>query len=148
MPSRKQRRRQQKQRRHEWEEIYVDDEGNEIPVEEIEPERTPAKAAERKASTNGKPKTAQRPSQRPGRVIQPPSWQRVLRRGAIFAPIMFLVVYWLNKGNEDHSISRDVLQTAILLVAFIPFSYFMDSMMYRAYQKRSGHSPTGTKKKR
>jgi hypothetical protein len=147
VPSRKQRRRQQKQRRHEWEEVYVDDEGNEVPVEEIEPDRAPAKAAERRASTNGKPKTAPRPSQRPGRVIQPPSWQRVVKRGAIFAPFMFIIVYWLNKGNEDHSISRDVLQTAVLLAAFIPFSYFMDAMMYRAYQKRTGQPP-GSKKKR
>jgi hypothetical protein len=147
VPSRKQRRRQQKQRRHEWEEVYVDDEGNEVPVEEIAPDRTPAKPAERKASANGKPKPSARPAQRAGRVIQPPSWQRVLKRGAIFAPIMFLVVYWLNKGNEDHSVSRDVLQTAILLLAFVPFSYFMDSMLYRGYLKRTGQQPSDTKKR-
>ena len=36
MPTRKQRRRNQKARRHEYEYVYLDDEGNEVPVEPSE----------------------------------------------------------------------------------------------------------------
>jgi hypothetical protein len=144
VPSRKQRRRQQKQRRHEWEEVYVDDEGNELPIAEIETDRPSAKSTERKGSTNGKPKTTARPAQRTGRVVQPPSWQRVLKRSAIFAPIMFLVVSFLSK---DLTLGAKVLQTLFLLAFFIPFSYFMDVLMYRAYVKRTGQPPSNTKKR-
>ena len=36
MPTKKQRRRHQKARRHEYEYVYLDDEGNEVPVEPSE----------------------------------------------------------------------------------------------------------------
>ena len=32
--------------------------------------------------------------------------------------------------------------TAWLLAIFLPFSYFMDSFMYRRYVKRTGGEPT------
>ena len=36
MPSKKQRRRREKLKRHEWEEVYVDEEGRELDPEEAE----------------------------------------------------------------------------------------------------------------
>src|SRR5688572_30692103 len=86
MPSRKQRRRREKERRHEWEEVWVDDEGNEV---EAPPED--------EASRNGKQTSAPaRPGTGGGRVVQPASWQRVAKRGLIFAPLMFLTVTFLS----------------------------------------------------
>jgi hypothetical protein len=123
MATRKQRRRREKERRHEYEYVYVDDEGREVPVEEAEPERKNGKAPARGA-----------PSGRGGKTVDPPSWRRTLRRGGIFAPLMLIVVYLLQ--GKDKNIPGAVLQTVFLLMLFIPFSYFMDSLMYRSFRKR------------
>jgi hypothetical protein len=123
MPSRKQRRRQAKERRHEYEYVFVDEEGREVEIDEGEME-------ERR---NGK---AKRPERAPtgGRTVQAPSWNRVGRRALIFAPLMFLTVYLL--GRNSLSIGQMLIQTLVLLAIFLPFSYFMDSITYRAYQRR------------
>ena len=126
MPSRKQRRRQAKERRHDYEYVYVDDEGQEVEIDEAELE-------ERR---NGKAK-ARRPepaAARGGRTVQPPSWTRVGKRALIFAPLMFVTVYLL--GRDDLTTSQMVVQTFVLLAIFLPFSYFMDTITYRAYQRR------------
>lgn len=122
MPSRKQRRKQAKTRRHEYEYVFVDDEGHEVEVdrEELEERR------------NGK---AKRPEPaRGGRAMQPPSWNRVGKRALIFAPLMFVTVFLL--GGKQLSTVGVVLQTLVLLGVFLPFSYFMDTLTYRAYQRR------------
>jgi hypothetical protein len=124
MPSRKQRRRQAKERRHEYEYVYVDDEGRELEIDEGELE-------ERR---NGKPKRPEATATRSGRTVQPPSWQRVGKRALIFAPLMFLTVYLL--GRDDLSTGQILIQTLVLLAIFLPFSYFMDTITYRAYQRR------------
>jgi hypothetical protein len=49
---------------------------------------------------------------------------------------MVVVVYLLKpKGATAASVA---LQVIVLLVFFLPFSYLMDSLMYRAYRKRIG----------
>jgi hypothetical protein len=123
MPSRKQRRRQAKERRHDYEYVYVDDEGHEV---EIDP-------AEIEVRRNGKAKRPERAAPG-GRTVQPPSWNRVGRRALIFAPLMFATVYLL--GRNSLSTAQILIQTLVLLAIFLPFSYFMDSLMYRAYQRR------------
>ena len=123
MPSRKQRRRQAKERRHEYEYVYVDEEGEEVELDTDELE-------ERR---NGKAKRPERAASA-GRVVQPPSWNKVGRRALIFAPLMFATVYLL--GRNDLSLGQMLIQTLVLLGIFLPFSYFMDSITYRAYQRR------------
>jgi hypothetical protein len=125
MPSRKQRRRQQKLRRHDWEEVLVDDEGNEIVLEATD---TPAKEKSKSRATQTRAK------RRLIREVSPPSWNRVARRGAIFAPLMFLTVHFLS--GDKLSLASKVLQTVFLLAFFLPFSYVMDRVAYRAYQRR------------
>jgi hypothetical protein len=123
MPSRKQRRRQAKERRHEYEYVYVDEEGREVEVDAAElEERRNGKAARPEREVSG------------GRKVQPPSWNRVGRRALIFAPLMFLTVYLL--GRNDLSMGQILIQTVVLLAIFLPFSYFMDTLTYRAYQRR------------
>jgi hypothetical protein len=124
MPSRKQRRRQAKERRHEYEYVYVDDEGREVEVDQAELE-------ERR---NGKAKRPE-PAARGGRTVQPPSWNRVGKRALIFAPLMFATVYFI--GRDDLSTGQMLIQTFVLLAVFLPFSYFMDTLTYRAYQRRA-----------
>jgi hypothetical protein len=125
MPSRKQRRRRAKERRHEWEEVWVDEEGNEI---EPPPE-------DEARSRNGKRAGAPARHQTGGRQVQPPSWRRVAKRGLIFAPLMFLTVTFL---SGELTITQRIVNTAFLLAFFLPFSYAMDAVMYRMYVKRSG----------
>ena len=125
MPTRKQRRRRDKSRRHEYEYVLVDDTGTELEV--VEPEQRKSEKADRK-------RPAQRGRGRSLREVQPPSWNRVGRRALIFAPLMFVVVYLL--GGNQVSLPGKVAETAFLLAFFLPFSYVMDSIAYRAYRKR------------
>jgi len=121
VPTRKQRRRRAKERRHEYEYVYVDEEGREVEVDE--PEKAPSK------SKNGQGQARTRS----GRRIDPPSWSRVGRRGLIFAPIMLIVIRLLENGEPWTS---SIFRTAFLLLVFLPFSYVMDSVLYRSYQRR------------
>jgi hypothetical protein len=129
MPSRKQRRRREKSRRHEYEYVWVDDEGNEVDVDASE-------LRAEKAQKNGKATGAR--GGRPGRKVDPPSWGRVGKRGLIFAPFMFVVVWILRP--EGAGPAQAVIQTFVLLGFFLPFSYLMDTLMYRSYLRRSGQT--------
>jgi hypothetical protein len=123
MATKRQRRRREKERRHEYEYVYVDDEGHEVEVDEPEPDRKNGKAPAQRAVRTG------------GRTVDPPSWRRTLRRAAMFTPVMFVILYLLKpKGSTPWSV---VLSVALLMVFFIPFSYFMDSLMFRLAQKRA-----------
>lgn len=121
MPSRKQRRRRAKDRRHEYEFVYVDEEGREVEVDE------PAAQVKK---TNGRPP----PKTRAGRVVEPASWSRVGRRALIFAPLMFITIRLLEKSEP---IAASIARTVFLLALFLPFSYVMDSMLYRSHVKRT-----------
>lgn len=130
MATQKQRRRRAKEHRHEYDFVYVDPDGNEVEVEDdADPRaRTPAKPA-----TRGTGK-AKQTGGRGGRATQPPSWKRVLKRGAIFAPIFLATVILL--GGDKMTYTAAVVQTVLLIAVFIPFSYFMDRVVWRQHQKR------------
>ena len=127
MPSRKQRRRRQKDRRHDWEYVYVDDAGHEVEAPE----------AEAVISPNGKraPQPSRKTQAGGMREVPPPSWRRVGKRGLIFAPLMFLTVTFLS-GNLTNA--QRLVNTVFLLAFFLPFSYAIDALMYRMYKKRAG----------
>ena len=89
MPTKKQIRRQQKLKRHEYEEVYVDEEGRELDPEEAE-------------QLIGAPRTAKsakaakrQPAGRAPRTIEPPSVRRTLKRGLLFFPLMLVTVILL-----------------------------------------------------
>jgi hypothetical protein len=129
--TKKQRRRREKEKRHDYEIVYLDDDGNEVAPEEVDA-RAPAR---KEPSRNGKSsaKRSQSPA-RGRRTPQPPSWKRVAKRGAIFAPLFVGTVLVL--GGKKMTVEAAVFQTLVLLVFFVPFSYFLDSFMWRSYQKR------------
>jgi hypothetical protein len=135
MTTRKQRRRRQKERRHEYEYVYVDERGEEVEVDPAEIEEAPAPAP----APRSKPKAAakQQPSAsfRGGREVPPPSWRRVAKRGLIFAPFMFLTLLLLDQGRSYDLLA---INTIVLLAFFLPFSYVLDTLMYRVYVKRTG----------
>ena len=132
MATQKQRRRRAKEKRHDYDLVYVDEDGVEQVVERDEP---------RKPSTDGK-RSSDKPSSakgrsrssRAGKVAQPPSWRKVIKRGAIFAPIFLATVMLLGGGKI--TLVGAVVQTLLLLAVFVPFSYFMDRVVYRQQLKR------------
>ena len=127
MPTKKQQRRRQKLKRHEYEEVYVDESGRELDPDEAE--ELVGTAVTKK--TAGAAKTRQ--TQRGARTIDPPSWRRTLRRGLLFAPLMLVTVMLL---GQNLTLAQQIVQTLVLMAFFLPFSFFMDSMMYRSYQRR------------
>jgi hypothetical protein len=131
VPSRKQRRRRAKDRRHEYEYVYVDEEGREVEA---------AEAAEERKKTDKRPP----PKTRAGRVIEPASWSRVGKRALLFAPLMFLTIRLLERNQP---IGASIVRTVTLLALFLPFSYVMDSMLYRSHMRRTG-AKRGDAKKR
>ncbi len=137
--TRKQRRRREKEQRHDYEFVYVDSEGNEVEPDEDEIARPPKRAG----SSNGKASAKGQRKQSGRRQPQPPSWRRVAKRGAIFLPIFIATVILI--GGKHMTASAAVVQAGILIVLFIPFSYFLDSMVWRSYQKRLDRGPSGKK---
>lgn len=134
MPTRKQRRRNQKARRHEYEYVYLDDEGNEVPVDpsELRTEKNGQRESKpRQGDASGKAAAGRGPGGR--RKIEPPSWRRSARRALIFGP---LLVVALMLFNRNQSLPQQVLPAIFLIAFFIPFSYFTDSLAYRMLQKR------------
>jgi hypothetical protein len=117
MSTRKQRRRRAKEHRHEY--VWEDAEGNEIDPGELS---SPKAQSPRGASTS-----------RAVKEVQPPSWRRTLKRGLVFAPIMFATVYLL---SPNLPLVTKITQTALIVAIFIPFSYFLDGVFYRSYKKR------------
>jgi hypothetical protein len=118
MPTRKQRRRRAKEMRHEY--VWEDAEGN-----ELTPEDVPA----RKAADGD----TRRQPPRSGREPQAPSWRRTLKRGLVFAPVMFVTVMLLSGGL---TLAEQLAQTAVIVAIFLPFSYFLDGVFWRSYKKR------------
>ena len=137
MATKKQQRRRQKLKRHDYEEVYVDEEGNVLPPEEAE--EVAVASTSRKAERTAK----QRRTTRAGRVLEPPSWRKTVKRGLLFFPLMLITVMLLGK---DLTLAQQVFQTVVLMGFFLPFSYFMDSMMWRSHQRRIAR--TGDSKKR
>ena len=131
MPTKKQRRRQQKSRRHEYEFVYVDEEGNEVEVDPAEhrTDKRNGKTDSRARSTSGSGRTAARG----GRTIEPPSWRRALKRAAIWGPLLVVAMMLLNRNVSP---LQWVTSAVFLIAFFVPISYFTDSMAYRMYRKR------------
>jgi hypothetical protein len=131
MPTRKQRRRHQKARRHEYEYVYVDDEGNEVAVDpaELRAEKNGQRESRPSKGTNRKPE-ARRGR---GRTIEPPSWRRSGRRALILGPLLVAAMMLF---NHNLPLSQQIFPAVFLLAFFIPFSYFTDSLAYKMYRKR------------
>jgi hypothetical protein len=124
VPTRKQRRRRQKDRRHSYEYVYVDEEGREV---EVAPDDVPN---EKRRNGDG----PQAVVGRGGRKIEPPSWSRVGKRALWIGPLMFLTLTLL--GGSDYGWGQRLSQTMLMLALFLPVSYFMDRTIYRASVRR------------
>jgi hypothetical protein len=134
MPTRKQRRRNQKARRHEYEYVYLDDEGNEVPVEpsELRAEKNGQRDSKPgKGGGGGKQAAGRGAGGR--RKIEPPSWRRSARRALLFGPVLVVAMMLFNRNLP---LQQQLFPAVFLIAFFIPFSYFTDSLAYRMFQKR------------
>jgi hypothetical protein len=128
--SQKQRRRRAKEKRHQYDLVEIDADGNETVLSASE---VRSEDPEKGSSSSGKGgRSASGRGRRGG--AQPPSWPKVLKRGALFAPIFLATVMLLSGGRV--TIVGALIQTLFLLAVFVPFSYFMDRLMWRSQQKR------------
>jgi hypothetical protein len=146
MPSRKQKRREAKSKRHEYEFVYVDDDGNEL-------DDVPEELLAPKERTNGsKAAIAKKPAQRPpargsrsGRTPQPPSWSRSLKRAAILGAVVFVFFsFFGGKGNAKYAVALQL--TAMYTLLFVPFTYAIDRFAYRRWQVRQDGPPASKKR--
>jgi hypothetical protein len=143
MPTRKQKRRDLKSKRHEYEFVYVDGEGNEVD----EPEEADAPAKQTSPTNGSKPKQSSAKksttqSGRPRREPQAPSWKRAAKRSALLGVFVMIFFSFTAKGNLIR-----VLPTAILFsVAYVPVMYYIDRMAYRRFQGRGAAKTTTTTK--
>jgi hypothetical protein len=129
--TRKQRRRREKEQRHEY--VWADAEGNEVDPAAVRGRTNggeKSSGSKASASSRGRGGDSGRGG---GRQVQPPSWGRTFKRALIFAPIFLATVMLLNRGL---TFAGAVLNTAFLLAVFVPFSYLIDRVMYRTFQKR------------
>jgi hypothetical protein len=136
MPTRKQRRRTQKERRHEYETVWVDEEGNEL---EEPPEDLVAEPKEKRENGKPKPKQKAQPQRgdRPVRVPPAPSWQRAVKRSVIIGAALFGVIYLLGTKNGNHSLASALLLAGIYTVIFIPAQYAIDRFAHLRWQRRA-----------
>ena len=145
MPTRKQRRRSQKERRHEYETVWVDEEGNEVE----EPPEVIVKAPEKRDGAKPKPKTSQQSGGRQARVPPPPSWQRAAKRSLILGGVIFALFYILGSKNGDHNIATALALAVVYTALFIPFTYTIDRFSYKRWQRRAEQQgQKGSAKKR
>ncbi|HEY2355191.1 MAG TPA: hypothetical protein VGH79_09875 [Gaiellaceae bacterium] len=138
MATKKQRKRSQKERRHEYETVWVDGEGNEldeVPDDQVTP---------RAKSTNGK-KPQQRGKQSSSRALkapQPPSWRRASKRALMLGAFIFVVMYFLNTSATGAGRVLGAIEISILYTAlFIPFTYYADRFGYRRWERKMAEQP-------
>ncbi|HZR94914.1 MAG TPA: hypothetical protein VFA56_04420 [Gaiellaceae bacterium] len=143
MPTRKQRRRELKSKRHEYEFVYVDGDGNELDeVPDDVVEKRPKERAER-ATKDAKGRQPQQRGGRAARTPPVPSWNRALKRGGLLGLVVFAMFSLTAKGNYASVLPLAVLYT----IMFIPFTYMIDRFAYRRWQARQGGTPPAAKKR-
>ncbi|MDX6480277.1 MAG: hypothetical protein QOG85_787 [Gaiellaceae bacterium] len=128
MPTRKQRKRVQKGRRHEYETVWVDSEGNELeePPDDVLPaprERKPQQKRQEKGSSGA------------SRTPMAPSWRRSIRRSAILGGVM-LVFFTLTSG-----IVPALLLALPYTALFVPFTYALDRFAYNRWLRKTAGQP-------
>ena len=133
MPSRKQRQRKLKSKRHEYETVWLDSEGNEL--DEAPPElleRDEQRKKEKSVATAGG-KAA--PAARGGRTArQPPepSWNRAFKRAALLGIVVFFLFSLTSKSSNRYLAA--LIPAVIYTAMFIPLTFFIDRFAYRRWQ--------------
>lgn len=140
MANQKQRRRRDKEMRHEYEIVEIDGEGNEIVLS-----GSGTRSSDGRPSKSGK-QSVSRPKRR-GRFgePQPPSWQRVAKRMALFGPLFVVLI--MVTGGKEVSILDALINGMFLTAVMAPLMYLMDKFMWRQWEKRQGGTASRQRRK-
>jgi hypothetical protein len=148
MSTRKQRRRAAKGKRHEYETVWVDAEGNELdePPEDAVLDAGARRNGNAAAKQPAKGKTQAKRGGRAMRTPPPPSWQRAARRAGLLGVVVFALFYMTSRNGGGGILS--VALIALLYTAlFIPFTYAIDRYAYNRYLRRTqGATPPAKKR--
>ena len=141
MPTKKQRRRRQKDRRHDYEFVYVDGDGNEldeVPEELEQPKKERTNGSKPVAGKKGQPVPRGR------RQPPQPSWSRAFKRGGMLgAVVLVLFSFGAKKGHIASVIPLALVYTLL----FVPFTFYIDRFAYRRWEARQGGGTSATKKR-
>jgi hypothetical protein len=139
MATKKQRKRSQKERRHEYETVWVDAEGNEL---EEQPDDAPPAPA-RETSANGKKPQQKRAKQSPATTRTPPqpSWRRATKRAALLGGFILIVMYVLNSRSGGNRALGAIEISVLYTLLFIPFTYYVDRYVYRRWERKQAEQP-------
>jgi hypothetical protein len=141
MPTRKQKRRDLKSQRHDYEFVYLDGEGNEldeVPEELEQPKKERTNGAKPAAAKKGQP------ARRGARQPPQPSWNRAFKRGAMLGAVVLVLLSLTSKGH----VARVIPLALIYTLLFIPFTFYIDRFAYRRWEARQpGGGTTPTKKR-
>jgi hypothetical protein len=144
MPSRKQRQRKLKSKRHEWETVWVDEEGNELeapPEDIVEQERVKKERAGTRATVS---QTGKKPAQRGARrEPQPPSWNRAIKRAGLLGIVVFFL-FTFAAGSASNRYVAAIVPAAIYTALFVPFTYLIDRFAYRRFQAKQAGGGAAT----
>ena len=135
MATRKQRKRTQKERRHEYETVWVDAEGNELEeAPDDAPERAPRDA-------KAQQKRPQQRSPRATREPHPPSWRRAGKRAVLLGAVIFVLFALLNSKHGNSAYVSALLLAVLYTALFIPFTYYVDRFAYSRWQRKAAEQP-------
>jgi hypothetical protein len=134
VPTRKQRKRQAKAKRHEYEYVLIDEEGQEVAVDPSE--LRAQKEKDKPAAAKGKQAVLKDRRGRPLREPRKPTWQRAFRMGLFFVGVLFVVTSFV--GHTPPAAA------AVLALGYgavgIPFFYFLDRAAYRRWERATGRT--------
>lgn len=145
MPTKKQRRRAQKERRHEYETVWVDEEGNELD----DPPEGLVAPPEKPNGAKPKTKATLQRGGRSGRAPQPPSWRRAAKRSLILGAVIFVAFYLAGAKNGSNRLLSAIEITVVYTVLFMPFQFMIDRFAYSRWQRREeqkGRKPSAKKR--
>jgi hypothetical protein len=140
MPTRKQKRRDLKSKRHDYEFVYLDGDGNELDEAPEELEQP------KKERTNGsKPAAGKKGQPVPRGRRQPPqpSWSRAFKRGGMLGAVVLVLFSFGAKGHIASVIPLALVYTLL----FVPFTFYIDRFAYRRWEARQGGGTSATKKR-
>jgi hypothetical protein len=140
----------QKERRHEYETVWVDAEGNELDEPPEEAAAGSPTSGDGTKRADGKPKAKAQPQRggRAGRVPPPPSWERAARRSLILGAVIFALFLVLGSKNGGHNLPTALGLAGLYTLLFVPFTYFLDRFAYNRWQRRTEQDQKGQARKR
>jgi len=140
MATRKQRKRNEKERRHEYENVWILPDGSEStepPDDYVEPAPRTTRTDERKPQQ----KQSQRQSQRATRTPLPPSWRRATKRALLLGVVIFVIFGLLNSKHGASAYVSAFLLAVLYTALFIPFTFYVDRFAYRRWERKMAEQP-------